>query len=192
MKAPRRARLLLLIATLQLLAATGPAVAQMPAIVEPPGPAELLKSQRQREQIGLLARRRLGVTLHEGAVSDLDVLQRLLDEGAVAPDDEFGQQSLGVVLGDVMARNLGLEWVVVDDELGRSRALRYRETSSLFFPVTMISKRARHDERIVVRALYDDVARGVERLEQRRNPKRRAIPLPPRPGPGEVEVEADR
>lgn len=189
MLAKRLSRLSVSIAVLQFMAAAGAVVAQMPATIEPPGPADLLKSQRQREQVESLARRRLGVSLHEGVLGDLDVLQRLFDERAVAPDDEFGQQSLGVVLGDVMARNLGLEWVVVDDEQGRSRALRYRDTTSLFFPITMISKRARHDERISVRALYDDVANAVERLEQRRNPKRRPITLPPRPEAGEAEAD---
>jgi len=165
----------------------GAAMAQRQRTIEPPGTAEIAKSQRQRELIDSLARRRLGTRLRGGALTDLDVLQRLLDERVIAKDDVFSQQSAGTVLGDVMARNLRLDWVVVDDDFGRSRALRYRDTPSLFFPVTMISKRMKHDERISVRSLYDDVAREVERLEARRRPARRPIQLPPRPDPATLE-----
>jgi len=167
----------------------GTAQAQMPRTIEKPGAAETAKNQRQRELVDTLARRRLGTRLHACALTDIGVLQRLFDERVVEREDVFTQQAAGVVLGDVMVRNLRLDWVVVDDEYGRSRALRYRDTPSLFFPVTMLSKRIEHDERISVRALYDEVAREVERLEARERPSRRPIALTPRPGP-ETAAEA--
>lgn len=165
---------------------TGAALAQRQRTIEPPGPAEIAKSQRQRDLIDSLARRRLGTRLRGGALSDLDVLQRLFDERVIEKEDVSTQQAAGTVLGDVMARNLRLDQVVVDDDFGRSRALRYRDTPSLFFPVTMLSKRVKNDERISVRSLYDDVAREVERLEARRLPARRKVVLPPRPDPGSL------
>jgi len=34
-----------------------------------------------------------------------------------------------------------LHWVIYEDNIGRSRALRYRETENYLFPMTMISRR---------------------------------------------------
>jgi hypothetical protein len=166
-----------------VLGCAGQAVAQLPPVVQALGPADRLKSERQREQVGTLARRHLGRPLRSEGTSDLAVLQRLLDERIVAPDDVFGLQALGVVLGDVMARTLPLHWVAIDDDRGHSRALRYRETDALFFPVTMISKRIQNHETVRVRALYDLVAGEVARLEARRRPSRLPRVAPPRPGP---------
>lgn len=130
------------------------------------GPADLKKSDTQRAQVERLARRHLGLPTGRDTETDLDVLQRLIDGGHVRDDDVYLQQSLGVVLGDSLARDLRiLQWAVVDDRYGHSRALQYRTTDQVFFPVTMISKRIKADERIDVRALYDQVKQAAERLE---------------------------
>ena len=53
-----------------------------------------------------------------------------------------------------MVAQLGFKWVVVKDKLGRSRALRWKDTESFIFPVTMISKRVERDVRFTVEELY--------------------------------------
>jgi hypothetical protein len=138
-----------------------------PRTLGPLGSADSLKSERQREQVITLARRKLGRTVDGTSLADLDALQRLIDERHVAQTDTFAQQCLGVVLGDVMASTLRLEWVVVDDEHGRSRALRRKGQQEIFFPVTMISKRMKFGEQIDVRALYQQVAEQVAVLDRR-------------------------
>lgn len=133
------------------------------------GPGDLRKTEAQRAQVQTLAQRHLGVTLGARTDTDLDAIQRLLDRELVARDDEYGQQALGVALGDSLARDhRTLAWAVVDDQYGHSRALRYRDTANLFFPVTMISKRVQAGERVDVRALYDQVAADVAKLETQR------------------------
>jgi hypothetical protein len=134
--------------------------------VSEPGPADELKGRRQREFVDELARRRLGTRLRGNGL-DLDTLQRLLDEGHVRKDDVFAQQALGLVLGDVMVSQLRLHWVVVDDHFGHSRGLRWRESQQLFFPITMISKRVSHGERVSMRALYASVEQRVRVLRAR-------------------------
>jgi hypothetical protein len=131
------------------------------------GPAEAAKTQRQHEWVTQRARRHLGVRVTGREIADLVALQRLLDERFVREDDVLGQQALGVVLGEVMAHTLGLEWVIVDDDIGHSRALKHRREDQLYFPITMMSKRIRAKERVHVRELYDSVARGVRRLDAR-------------------------
>jgi len=134
-----------------------------------PGPGDLRKSEQQREIVGKLALRHLGEKIDGHAKSDLVLLQRLIDEGVVASDRVFDLQAMGVVLGDVMAANLRLHWVVVDDKYGHSRALRWRESPNVFFPVTMISKRLAAGSPVDVAALYAKTEKAVAELRQRSN-----------------------
>lgn len=48
---------------------------------------------------------------------------------------------MGIILGDLLAADLGLHWVTYEDAEGRSRALRDGDTDNYLFPVTMISRR---------------------------------------------------
>jgi hypothetical protein len=126
-----------------------------------------LKSDGQRQRVDGLARRRLGSGFGSGPEADLRLLQRLFDERVVARDQLFELQAMGVVLGDVMVEKLRLRWVSIDDDAGHSRALRFRETEHLFFPVTMISKRAKLGDPVNVQALFDKTAEHVAVLERR-------------------------
>ena len=138
------------------------------------GPGDVRKTETQRAQAAQLALGSLGATLGRRTDTDLDALQRLIDGGFVARDDVAMQQALGVVLGDALARDLPtLRWAVVDDRFGHSRMLRYRDSTSMFFPVTMISKRMGMGDPVDVRALYEQVVGDVERLEQERAESRR-------------------
>ena len=69
---------------------------------------------------------RLGAQLTGQPDRDLVTLQRILDRGLVTADDSLQLQALGVVLGDLFAAELNMDWVVYRDRAGRSRALRYR------------------------------------------------------------------
>ena len=129
------------------------AQAQIHRTLETLGPSDLMKSERQRKRANELALRYLGSPLRGGGLRNLKTLQRLIDGGFITPDDIMDQQCLGVVLGDVMAQNLHLTWIVVDDEIGHSRALRWRDTQPLFFPVTMISKRMTAREKVDIQKL---------------------------------------
>lgn len=116
--------------------------------------------RRQRAIVDELARRHVGTPISGGSADDLRVLQELLDQRVLKPDETYELQALGVVLGDVMAGRLGLSWVRLEDNLGRSRALRLDETAVLLFPVTMISRRVEAEIQFTVRELYEH-ARGV-------------------------------
>ncbi|MGB0765713.1 MAG: DUF3806 domain-containing protein, partial [Luminiphilus sp.] len=73
---------------------------------------------------------RLGAQLTGRPDRDLVTLQRILDRGLVSTDDSLQLQALGVVLGDLFASELNMDWVVYRDRAGRSRALRYRESET--------------------------------------------------------------
>jgi len=151
-----------------VLAIAGSAPAQFDGMrFGPMGPGDLRKSEQQREVVANLCRRHLGTPLEGESLSDLRLLQRLIDERVIAPEQVYELQALGVVLGDVMAATLGLHWVAVDDEFGHSRALRWRQSDRVFFPVTMISKRVEAGLEVDVKGLYEKTRRAVEKLRRR-------------------------
>lgn len=125
--------------------------------------------QQQRDHLDGLARRHLGEPLR-GERSDLAVLQRLLDRGLVAREDTATLQGMGMVLGNLLAADLDLEWVVHRDRQGRSRALRIPGTGELLFPVTMISRRHEVGARVDVDELYQRAADLVAEIRHRDSP----------------------
>lgn len=108
----------------------------------------------QRAAVEALANR-LGTRISGHPERDLQTLQTLLDRQWVPRDDIETQQAMGMVLGDLLAKTLDMDWVVYRDRAGRSRALNYRNTDVIVFPVTMIAKRYSVGAPVSVQALYD-------------------------------------
>ncbi|MEP5765316.1 MAG: DUF3806 domain-containing protein [Halieaceae bacterium] len=110
--------------------------------------------QEQRDSIDELARTELGKQLRREKFHDIALLQTLLDRRLVRPEQVLLLQAMGVVMGDLLAQELGMNWVVYEDKLGRSRALRYALSDDYLFPITMISRRAEVGARVDVAAIY--------------------------------------
>ena len=125
--------------------------------------------EEQRESIDALARTHLGRQIHGDKENDLTVLQQLLDQRLVKPDQVLLLQAMGVVMGDLLSKELKMPWVVYEDKLGRSRALRLGLSDHYLFPITMISRRAEVGADVDVRAIYAKAVAAVEPY------------LPPRP-----------
>ncbi|MBN7798453.1 DUF3806 domain-containing protein [Parahaliea mediterranea] len=96
---------------------------------------------QQRSHLEDLARRHFGRGFDGTRANDLDLLQRMLDDRVVRPGQTQELQAMGIVMGDLLAEHLGMHWVVYEDRIGRSRALRYKTTENYLFPMTMISRR---------------------------------------------------
>ena len=118
-------------------------------------------STQRREMHDLIART-LGVLALKESRQDIIVLQKLVDAGEIRADDVRSWQSLGIVFGDILAKEFGLTWVNYEDDLGASKALRWRKTENYVFPVTMFSKRTQFREKIDVQAVFDKVAADIE------------------------------
>lgn len=85
--------------------------------LEPCNPEDQAVLEKMRVMALEAARMVYGTPGWTGTPADLDVLQRLVDDGAFDVGNRTGLQCLGVVLGDVMVTTLGLRWVVwVDGE----------------------------------------------------------------------------
>lgn len=136
------------------------------SIVQPLRDGDRRRLERQRVVIDELARRHVGAAPRGGALADLRILQTLIDRRVLASDQSFELQALGVVLGDVLAEHLDLAWVVVDDEYGRTRALRFGTREDVFFPITMISRRYEKNIPVDVDELYRSIESKVANLRR--------------------------
>ncbi|MFT4768353.1 MAG: hypothetical protein ACI8RN_001488 [Glaciecola sp.] len=94
--------------------------------------------------------------------TELDYLQRLLDDAHVRPDQTRELQAMGVALGDLLATELDMHWVVYEDIRGRSRALRLGETENYLFPVTMIARRHEGGDKTPVQEIYRLAYEAIE------------------------------
>lgn len=109
----------------------------------------------QRNKLDEIARRELGRQFSGEPAQDLGILQELLDRQLVRRDETALLQGMGIVLGDLLAKQEGLKWVVYIDEVGRSRALTEPGTGEFLFPVTMISRRVEAGIDVNVREIYE-------------------------------------
>jgi len=98
-------------------------------------------------------------------LSDLPLLQQVLDAGVIEPEATYSLQSLGIAFGKVFVNcNEHYDWWMVEDEYGRDPAVRYKETSLLVFPQTMISKRIEDGEDIQLPAFYENLVNQLEEI----------------------------
>lgn len=130
------------------------ALAQTVPVIGPLSAADQQYMSDSKAQLDALARSRLGERFSGDKDRDLAIIQTLLDRRLVKPDQTRELQAMGMILGDLLARELGMHWVVYSDRVGRSRALRMAETEHYLFPVTSISRRVEADAPVDVAAVY--------------------------------------
>ena len=110
--------------------------------------------QHQWQRIDELSRSKLGWSLQKLPEHDVQLLQRLLDEGHVKRDDVLTSQAMGVVIGELYCLQRDSHWVIYEDELGRSRAVQLGQSKEVVFPITMISRRWQVGNAVDVNSLY--------------------------------------
>ncbi len=144
-----------------------PLTAQEAPRIDQPSLLDRRYMDQQRELIDELGRSLYGQGLRNRRDDDLALMQRLLDEGRVRPGQTRELQAMGVVMGDLLATELDMQWVVYEDRSGRSRALRYQGSDNYLFPITMISRRWEAGSRTPVAEIYQT---AVSHIEPVRNP----------------------
>lgn len=97
---------------------------------------------------------------------DLDLLQTLLDKGLVRNHQTKELQAMGIIMGDLLLKELGMQWVVHEDKSGRSRALRLGVTDTYLFPVTMIARRREVGNTASVESIYNKAVATVKRYQE--------------------------
>ncbi|MGQ9424572.1 DUF3806 domain-containing protein [Gilvimarinus sp. F26214L] len=123
--------------------------------------ADKNEMQRRVEAVELLGQRHYGQSLRND-VSDLRLLQRIANDKLIKQSDTERLQALGVVLGNTLERELGLEWKVYNDEVGRSRALCVPDTEHCLFPITMLSRRLEVGLGVNVQRIYNEAVETID------------------------------
>lgn len=124
--------------------------------ISDPGWSDQNYLAKQVASIDELARQQLGVQVHQD-LSDLELLQRIINGNLIEQDDTLKLQALGAVLGNVMTADIpALEWKIYEDSLGRSRALCAKGTEQCLFPITMLSRRMEKGLKPDVHQIYEN------------------------------------
>jgi hypothetical protein len=95
----------------------------------------------------------------------LRLLDTILHNKWINPDETLKLQCLGVAFGDALAQHFGLTWVAVEDDYGRDPALILAGSSLRIFPLTSISKRIERGEAVEVYRLFEDACATIRRIQ---------------------------
>ena len=132
--------------------------------IEAPNTEDIDHIARQLIHASGLVEEVLGAGL-SGELSDLAMLQNVLDKKVIEREATYSLQALGMAFGKVFVNNNeGYDWWMVEDEYGRDPAVRYRDTSLLAFPQTMISKRVEDGENVAFVELYEGLKSHLQRV----------------------------
>jgi hypothetical protein len=104
---------------------------------------------------------------YKTAAGKLGTIRAILQGHVFNPDQKYELQCLGIVLGDAFVQDMGMEWIMVEDEYGRDPAVRLPNTTIILYPMTMISKRVERGEKVDVFELYNGTAAQVEAIKDK-------------------------
>jgi Domain of unknown function (DUF3806) len=142
----------------------------MPQRIEAPTPEDVNRIAHQLVHAEEVVVQATGASL-SGRKSDLALLQQALDSKLLEPEATYSLQALGVAFGKVFVENNEhYDWWMVEDEYGRDPAIRYKETTLLVFPQTMISKRIEDGEAVEVRMMYEGLCKRLEEIRAENYP----------------------
>ena len=102
----------------------------------------------------------------DGSMQDVERLQDIVDSKKIPVENTQEIQALGIVLGKVFVNETpNYDWWVIEDEYGKDACVRYKETSLLTFPQTMLSKRIEDGEEINVSGLFHGLREELEKIK---------------------------
>ncbi len=104
---------------------------------------------------------------YETVEGKLRLLSTIIRANWIARNETYKLQCLGITFGDALAQQMGLDWVAVEDKLGRDPALRDPQTGTLVFPLTSISKRVEQGQAVEVVDLFIAACDKIEELRRR-------------------------
>ena len=101
----------------------------------------------------------------DGSIQDLNRLQAIIDSNQIPVENTQELQSLGIVFGKVFVNETpNYDWWVLEDEYGKDACVRYKETSLMAFPQTMLSKRVEDGEKLDVHEIFHGLKNELERI----------------------------
>jgi len=143
----------------------------------PPNPEEQATLQGATAWVNELLEKEFKTEVRLGGTrEDIPNLHTMLSEGPYTSDPEEELKTFGIVFGQVLARELGMRWVVYRDDEGSDFALQYQDTELFVFPCDMIAKRLEAGEEIdeinleamlesLREALSEEAAKGAKKRD---------------------------
>jgi hypothetical protein len=96
---------------------------------------------------------------------DLQLLQRLHDDGGLDATQGRELEAIGIVFGDVLAARTSLDWITVEWKGKRDLGLQYPDTTIIVFPGSMIAKRINRGEQLEFEPLFRATVAQVEEMK---------------------------
>jgi hypothetical protein len=103
---------------------------------------------------------------YQTVAGKLGLLRALLERRAFQPTQTYELQCLGIVFGDALVQECGVEWRAVEDQYGRDPCLQILGSTVVLFPLTMLSKRVEKGEPVDVFDLFNYTVAKIEELRQ--------------------------
>ena len=126
----------------------------MNQLIEDILPLEFQAVSAQIEHVSEMAATVCGAAL-TGGHGDLDKIQKIIDSKLIEVEATYSLQALGLAFGRIFIElHDDYSWCMVEDEYGRDPAIRYKQTSVLIFPLTIISKRIEKREIVDVQEMF--------------------------------------
>lgn len=122
---------------------------------------------QQHERIDDLARINLGAQLKGDRSHDLRLMQRLLDQDLITKEDTVTLQAIGIVMGALLKKEYGLNWVVYTDAVGRSRALQVPGINEFVFPATQVSRRVEVGLKVSITKVYQELQQSIIEIKKK-------------------------
>lgn len=128
-------------------------------------PADVERLEKQRAVVTRVLADDDSRAKYQKAAGKLGTLRALLAQKKFQQTDNYKLECMGVVLGDAFVQELGMEWVMVEDENSTVPAVRLPGTTIVIFPLTMISKRVERGEEVDVFDLFNGIAAQIDQLK---------------------------
>ena len=107
------------------------------------------------------------IEIYNSLKGKIDLLDIIIKSNWVNKTEKYKLQCLGVTFGDALIQDIGFNWVEIEDEYGIDPAIKYKDTSLILFPLTMISKRIENGEVVDIHQLFEQLKLKVTELKEK-------------------------
>jgi hypothetical protein len=128
-------------------------------------PADHSRISTHEEVVLKILRSRYGDVQLGHTEDDLNLLQRLSDDGALRSGQDADLESVGIVFGQVLSSTMRLQWITVEWQGERTLALQYPNTTVILYPGSMVTKRVNRGERLEFTTLFRALVKQVEKMK---------------------------
>ncbi len=132
--------------------------------IRPATQGELDQILAQSAAVLTMLRLRYGDVQLRNTEDDLLLLQRLHDDGGLQAGKDAELEAVGIAFGEILAARMPLQWITVEWQGERLRALQHQETGVFVYPGSMIAKRVNRADTIDFRSLFFSTLALVEQM----------------------------